>query len=257
LALAFAFTPPTPSFWRSQNLRIGPCLCLYPTHTVILAQPESPYFARYSEGPLTPEEIAVLLQPYVVGAPEPAFGWPQLHSQLVIYLQLILKWNARTNLTAIRTPDEIVRRHFGESLFVSSHLGECPTLLDFGSGAGFPGIPIQLLRPDIQVTLAESQGKKASFLREAVRTLGLATEVWAGRVETMPESRRFHTVTLRAVDDMKIAVDEAARRASKRVAILGTSSQSSFPGIAEHFRMATHIQIPNSSDGVLLTANRI
>ena len=193
----------------------------------------------------------------MVGAPEPAFGWPQIHSQLLLYLELILKWNARTNLTAIRTPDEIVRRHFGESLFVSSHLGECPTLLDFGSGAGFPGIPIQLLRPEIQVTLAESQGKKASFLREAIRTLGLETEVWAGRVETIPEARQFHTITMRAVDDMQIAVHEAAKRASKRVLILGTSSQSSFPGIAEHFRMAKHIPIPNSRDGVLLAANRI
>ena len=100
-----------------------------------------------------------------------------LYQQLSAYLDLLLKWNARTNLTAIREPEEIVRRHFGESLFAGtaarrSALRRDASLLDFGSGAGFPGLPIQLLLPDLRVTLAESQGKKASFLREAVRTLG-------------------------------------------------------------------------------------
>jgi len=136
-----------------------------------------------------------------------------------------MKWNARTNLTSIRQPEEIVRRHFGESLFAGIQLKprveEGATLLDFGSGAGFPGIPIQLLLPTVRVTLAESQGKKASFLREVVRTLGLATEVWAGRVEEMPEisgvnagaqARQFDVVTLRAVDNMKLAMVEARRR---------------------------------------------
>src|SRR5260370_9522 len=109
---------------------------------------------------------------------------------------LLLKWNARTNLTAIRDPEEIVRRHFGESLFAARHLNPTTpdpspmTLLDFGSGAGFPGLPIALLRPDLQVTLAESQNKKAAFLREAVRTLILPNvEVWDARVEALPANR--------------------------------------------------------------------
>jgi 16S rRNA (guanine527-N7)-methyltransferase len=141
-------------------------------------------------------------------------------SQLSRYLDLLLKWNARTNLTAIRDPEEIVRRHFGESLFagvqIAGRVAPGASLLDFGSGAGFPGLPIQLLLPELRVTLAESQGKKASFLREAVRTLGLTTEVWAGRVEAMPEvegsARQFDVVTLRAVDNMDLAVAEARRR---------------------------------------------
>ena len=140
--------------------------------------------------------------------------------QLSTYLDLLVKWNARTNLTAIREPEEIVRRHFGESLFAGVQIGarvpQDASLLDFGSGAGFPGLPIQLLLPELRVTLAESQGKKASFLREAVRTLGLATEVWAGRVEAMPEvagaPRQFDVVTLRAVDNMEQAMVEARRR---------------------------------------------
>lgn len=169
---------------------------------------------------LSEERIAKLIEPYVgPDAPEGLYG------QLSAYLDLLMKWNARTNLTSIRQPEEIVRRHFGESLFAGIQLKprveEGATLLDFGSGAGFPGIPIQLLLPTVRVTLAESQGKKASFLREVVRTLGLATEVWAGRVEELPEgsggtagvqARQFDVVTLRAVDNMKLAMVEARRR---------------------------------------------
>ena len=92
------------------------------------------------------------------------------------YLSLILRWNARVNLTAIRDEDGILRRHFVESIACARALpAGIATLLDFGSGAGFPGIPIALCRPEIAVTLAESQGKKAAFLREALRQLGLAT----------------------------------------------------------------------------------
>lgn len=169
--------------------------------------------------PTLPEaRIATLLQPYlgVEGAPVPS----GLYAQLSAYLDLLMKWNARTNLTAIREPEEMVRRHFGESLFAGVHMGtRLPagaTVLDFGSGAGFPGLPIQLLRPELRVTLAESQGKKASFLREAVRTLGLQTEVWAGRVEGMQavggKPRQFDAVTLRAVDNMQQALSEARER---------------------------------------------
>jgi 16S rRNA (guanine527-N7)-methyltransferase len=206
---------------------------------------------------LTPDTIAKLLQPYINQPSERvevAPDWPQIHAQLAIYLELILKWNMRTNLTSIRTPEEIVRRHFGESLFVGTHLGPCATLLDFGSGAGFPGIPIQLLRPDVQVTLAESQGKKAAFLREAVRSLGLPTEVWAGRVESMPPERQFDTVTLRAVDNMDAAVQSALLRARNRVMILGTSR--AFPSLSGDFSIAEPIPLPGSNEGILLIASR-
>ena len=161
---------------------------------------------------LPEDRIAQLIAPYLGGAPAPT----NLTAQLSIYLDLLLKWNAKTNLTAIREPEEIVRRHFGESLFAGLHLGQRlssdATLLDFGSGAGFPGLPIQLLHPNLRVTLAESQGKKASFLREAVRTLHLPTEIWASRAEAMPPTRRFDAVTLRAVDNMPQALADARPR---------------------------------------------
>jgi 16S rRNA (guanine527-N7)-methyltransferase len=167
---------------------------------------------------LTESRIATLLQPYLGQEGEPVPSG--LYAQLSTYLDLLVKWNARTNLTAIRKPEEMVRRHFGESVFAGVHLGSRlpagATVLDFGSGAGFPGLPIQLLRPELCVTLAESQGKKASFLREVVRTLGLRTEIWAGRVEAMEavggRLRQFDAVTLRAVDNMQQALAEARRR---------------------------------------------
>jgi len=133
--------------------------------------------------------------------------------QFEAYLVLLAKWNARMNLTAVRKPEEMVRRHFFESIFAARQIPkQVKTLLDFGSGAGFPGIPIAICRPKIGVTLAESQGKKAAFLREAVRTLGLKAEVWAGRVEEMESGRVFDAVTLRAVDKMAAACKAAVER---------------------------------------------
>jgi 16S rRNA (guanine527-N7)-methyltransferase len=206
---------------------------------------------------LTPESIATLLHPYLQAAPPQDANWPQITAQLTLYLTLILKWNARTNLTAIRTPEEIVRRHFGESLFAGLHLGPCSTLLDFGSGAGFPGIPIQLLHPEISVTLAESQGKKAAFLREAVRTLGLDSEVWPDRVESMPPNRQFDTVALRAVDGMDEAVAEATLRARRKVVILTTLGSKSYPALKDSRLHTAEIPLPESQDGILLIAHRL
>jgi 16S rRNA (guanine527-N7)-methyltransferase len=125
------------------------------------------------------------------------------------YLALILRWNGRMNLTAVRDPKEIVSRHFVESIACAQALpAGIATLLDFGSGAGLPGIPIALCRPEIKVTLAESQIKKAAFLREVVRSLKLNATVFAGRAENLRE--KFDCVALRAVDRMEQAVKAAS-----------------------------------------------
>lgn len=124
-------------------------------------------------------------------------------------LSLILRWNVRINLTSIRDVEGILTRHFVESIACARALPYgITTLLDIGSGAGFPGIPIALCRPEIAVTLAESQDKKAAFLQEAIRVLGVATKVYAGRAEAM--AAQFDCVTLRAVDRMERAVQAAA-----------------------------------------------
>jgi 16S rRNA (guanine527-N7)-methyltransferase len=190
---------------------------------------------------LSESEIAEHLRPYLPDAAAAA-----LLPQLSTYLDLLLKWNARTNLTAIRDPGEIVRRHFGESLFAARHIEPGTlTLLDFGSGAGFPGIPVALLRPEIQVTLAESQNKKATFLREAVRTLGLTAEIWPARVESMPVSRRFQAVALRAVDHMDAALLAARSRIlpGGQLVLLTTAADAPATGLS--------LPIPSSTAGVV------
>jgi 16S rRNA (guanine527-N7)-methyltransferase len=126
------------------------------------------------------------------------------------YLSLLLRWNARVNLTAIRDEEGIASRHFVESIACARSLPTgIATLLDFGSGAGFPGIPIALCRQEIAVTLAESQGKKAAFLCEVVRVLGVSATVHSGRAETIRDA--FDCVTLRAVDKMELAVLAASK----------------------------------------------
>jgi 16S rRNA (guanine527-N7)-methyltransferase len=192
---------------------------------------------------LTEMRIAALVTPYLGEAVVPE----NLYAQLSTYLDLLLKWNARTNLTAIRDPEQIVQRHFGEGLFAGIHIAKKldagATLLDFGSGAGFPGLPIQLLLPALPVTLAESQGKKASFLREAVRTLGLKTEVWADRVESMPANRTFSLVTLRAVDNMELALAAARNRVATDGWIVTLS--------AEAIPESENIPLPGKAPGFL------
>ena len=126
------------------------------------------------------------------------------------YVSLLLRWNRRIHLTAIRDEEGILSRHFVESIACARALpAGIRTLLDFGSGAGFPGIPIALCRPEIAVTLAESQGKKAAFLQEAVRVLGLSAQIYAARAETLPQT--FDCIVLRAVDRMLTATQTAAR----------------------------------------------
>ncbi len=126
------------------------------------------------------------------------------------YLSLLIRWNARINLTAVRDEQGILSRHFVESIACARALPQgITTLLDFGSGGGFPGIPIALCRPEIVVTLAESQGRKAAFLQEAARVLGISAKVHAGRAELL--QTQYKCITLRAVDRMDEAVVSAAR----------------------------------------------
>ncbi len=170
---------------------------------------------------LSEEQISALLRPYLQASVGHSAGTEQEEPQVVLlklslYLDLLLRWNERTNLTSVRDPDQIVTRHFGESLFAARALGQRikggSHVLDLGTGAGFPGVPLQLLLPKVEVTLAESQGKKTAFLREVVRALGLRSQVWAGRAQDLPANQTFEAVTLRAVDKPEQALAEARRR---------------------------------------------
>jgi 16S rRNA (guanine527-N7)-methyltransferase len=170
------------------------------------------------------------------------------------YLALILRWSARINLTAIRDEDGILSRHFVESIVCARALpAGIVTLLDFGSGAGFPGIPIALCRPEIAVTLAESQGKKAAFLQEAVRVLDLSANVHSGRSETL--AVQFDCITLRAVDKMHQAVLTAAQlvRPGGWLALMTTESElEGLEGAAgPDFSWNCAVRLPRSDDRVL------
>jgi 16S rRNA (guanine527-N7)-methyltransferase len=171
------------------------------------------------------------------------------------YFDLLWRWNSKLNLTAMRSPEEILRRHFVECIFCAQYLPiGTATLLDYGSGAGFPGVPIALCRPEIRVTLAESQGKKASFLREVARELGLGVEVFGGRVETMAASRLFDAVAMRAVDRMQEAAEVAAGRVAEDgwLVLLASSGAIVLP---EGFA-GKEQRILGTESGVLVLAKR-
>lgn len=170
------------------------------------------------------------------------------------FLALLLKWNAKLNLTAIRDPAAILQRHFLECIFLAQQLPSgIATLLDFGSGGGFPGIPIALCRPEIRVTLGESQAKKAAFLREAARTLGLASTVFQGRIETLNEA--FDAVTLRAVDKMPEAIATAREKvaAGGWLILFGTEESSEeLTGGMTGWSWLSPLHIPGSQQGLVL-----
>ena len=121
---------------------------------------------------------------------------------LLAYLALLDRWNRTYNLTAIRDPGEMVTRHLLDSLAMHPFL-ESGSLADLGTGPGLPGIPLAIARPQLQVTLVESNGKKARFLREAVRTLGLANaRVAESRAEALDEPGTYDAITARALDTL-------------------------------------------------------
>jgi 16S rRNA (guanine527-N7)-methyltransferase len=109
--------------------------------------------------------------------------------QIQQYIMVLLTWNEKMNLTAIRDPLEILNRHFCESMYAAGAVPvENGRLADVGSGGGFPGLPLKIMRPDLQVFLIESSIKKATFLAEVVRDLELTdARVLVGRYEELGE----------------------------------------------------------------------
>ncbi len=125
-----------------------------------------------------------------------------------VYLRELVRWNQKINLTAIRTEREIVLKHFLDSLCVSPHLGSISSLLDVGSGAGFPGIPLKVIHPNLKVTLIDSVRKKADFQRHVIRTLHLeGAETIHGRVQDkallQTMEGRFDAVISRAFSSLQ------------------------------------------------------
>ncbi len=222
------------------------------------------------------------------------------------YIDLLAKWNARINLTSVHDPEQIVTRHFGESLFAARHLfpsagvdpsvgsgpghvgpglrpGQerssapprkeglgpasphpgtsvrTPSLIDLGSGAGFPGLPIKIWSPQLRVTLIESNQKKFTFLREVIRSLSLtAIDVFGRRAEDYPPALA-EVVTLRAVERFDAILPVAARLVapSGRLAILiGRAQADSAMNLTPNFNWSKPLPIPQSTSRILMIAHQ-
>jgi len=211
---------------------------------------------------------------------------PSQLQSISTYIDILLRWNARINLTAIRDPEEIVTRHFGESLFAARHLfpkvypvpsvspvakdvdvdaanDRRPTtngsirVADLGSGAGFPGIPIKLWAPNITLTLVESNHKKATFLREVARALRLThVNIQNVRAEKLPPST-FDVITIRAVEGLTniLPLVRTLLVPSGRLALLvGSSQLDAARSAVSSFTWDPPTRIPESKSRVLILA---
>ena len=120
--------------------------------------------------------------------------------RLLAYLELLARWNRTYNLTSVREPREMLRRHLLDSLAMQRYVDTGP-LADLGAGPGLPGIPLAIADPALSVTLVDSNGKMSRFQREAVRALGLANvRVLQARAENVAEPGAYHLLTARALD---------------------------------------------------------
>jgi len=246
--------------------------------------------------------ITALLEPFL----EQSLPQFQL-DQISIYIDLLLRWNARINLTAIRHEEEIVTRHFGESFFLARHLfpnschpdpeqaegerpmqqlnpsrgatgaparppstdnwplatGHCPPrVLDIGSGAGFPALPLKLWAPQINLTLIESNHKKAAFLREVARALTLTNiNVLTGRAQDLAPSlsSQADIVTLRAVERLETILPQALTFLAPKgaIALLITNPQISQVLTLTNLKWHTQMNVPKSHSRILLLGYKL
>jgi len=181
--------------------------------------------------------------------------------QIQQYIKILLAWNEKVNLTAIRDPLEILHRHFCESMFAAAAGPvENGRLADVGSGGGFPGLPLKIIRPALQVFLIESNIKKATFLTEVIRELGLTdTRVLVSRYEELGEEvAPLDFVCSRALGDFQAFLEWAAEpRVAAQQVILWIGARD----LDEIRRIATWewrepIPVPNSLRRLLLVGKK-
>lgn len=130
-------------------------------------------------------------------------------NQFYKYMNLLLEWNKKINLTAITDPNEVILKHFIDSLTINKYIKENSTLADVGTGAGFPGIPLKILRPDLKITLVDSLNKRINFLNEVINKLNLVNiETVHSRIEDFGKDKKyreiFDFVTARAVANLAV-----------------------------------------------------
>lgn len=184
--------------------------------------------------------------------------------QILAYLHLLLRWNEKINLTAIRQPEECVTRHFGESLFPARHLQLRGDLLDIGSGAGFPGLALKIAFPGITVTLLEPVAKKRAFLKEAARSCGFSkVDVIAERLEDFALAApppAFDFATMRAVGNLELLVPLAAKCLKPNGNLLLWLTQDQAAGLApleSGLAWGEPLPIPLSRTGVIYRGTKL
>lgn len=181
--------------------------------------------------------------------------------QIQQYISILLAWNEKVNLTAIRDPLEILYRHFCESMFAGISVPmESGRLADVGTGAGFPGLPLKILRPGMQVFLIESNLKKATFLAEVIRALGLReAQVLVRRYEELGEEiAPLDFLCARALGEYPAFLDWAhTEHLGTREVVLWIGSQD-LPGIlkTQTWEWREPIPVPNSLRRLILVGAR-
>ena len=129
--------------------------------------------------------------------------------QFYTYMNILLEWNEKINLTAIIEPKDIILKHFIDSITISKYIKENCNLADIGTGAGFPGIPLKIIRPDLNITLVDSLNKRIKFLDEVISQLELKEiHTVHSRVEDFGKNKKyrenFDYVTARAVANLSV-----------------------------------------------------
>ena len=169
------------------------------------------------------------------------------YDQFYAYMVLLIEWNEKINLTAITEPQEIILKHFVDSLTIAKYIEEEKTIIDMGTGAGFPGIPLKIYRNDVKVVLADSLNKRIKFLNEVIEKLQLKNiETIHCRAEELGKNKeyreKFDYATSRAVANLStlseyllpfvklngsgifmktMEIDEELENAKKAIKILG------------------------------------
>jgi 16S rRNA (guanine527-N7)-methyltransferase len=166
-----------------------------------------------------------------------------LAERLLAYLGLLLQWNRAYNLTAIRDPQDMLTKHLLDSLSIHPHVRG--SLADIGTGPGLPGIPLALALPGLQVSLVETAGKKARFLREAVRHLGLeGVRVHDSRAQDVPETGQHDCLAARAfgtLGEILAAGGHLLKSGGRLLAMKGREPAEEIAALPDGYRhLATH-----------------
>jgi 16S rRNA (guanine527-N7)-methyltransferase len=204
---------------------------------------------------LSNSQIEKSLETYGVSAS------PDVCNSIRQYVSTLLQWNTKISLTTVTDPREILKFHFGESLFAAQKVPIVHgRLADVGSGAGFPGLPLAMFLPQVEVVLIESNFKKAAFLSEVIRVLKLTNaSVWRGRMEERPiNQNKFNFVAARALGNYGNFLkwsENALDSAGIIVLWLGERDAAKI-SVATEWHWSAAVNIPDSERRVLLIGSR-